>query len=32
MKNFFAQGLYNEKEASVTKKEDRLPDFDQNNP
>jgi len=32
IKNFFAQGLYNEKEAVVTRQEDHLPDFDEQNP
>eukprot|EP00347_Sterkiella_histriomuscorum_P016903 403351409 len=32
LQSFFAQGLYNEKEAQVTKIEDRLPEYDQSNP
>jgi hypothetical protein len=31
-KSFFSQGLYNEKEASITKEEKSLPSFDINNP
>lgn len=28
----FKQGIYNEKESAITKKENKLPDFDINNP
>ena len=31
-KSFFSSGVYNEKEAKLTKVEDKLPDFDPNNP
>lgn len=31
-KSFFGQGLYNEKEAAITKVEEALPEFDLANP